>query len=83
VVRIATFNAANLFARPRAFNTADWDARLPILDADRRGSVRRLRSAPGSACETARVPVTYQRLPGDRACRARLECNRIEEVDLT
>ena len=33
MVRIATFNVENLFARPKAFNTADWPAGEPFLDA--------------------------------------------------
>jgi hypothetical protein len=33
MVRIASFNVENLFARPNAFNTADWSLGEPILDA--------------------------------------------------
>ncbi len=35
MVRIASFNVENLFARPRAFNTADWSIGRPALDAYR------------------------------------------------
>ena len=31
MVRIASFNVENLFARPKAFNTADWSLGQPIL----------------------------------------------------
>lgn len=33
MVRIASFNVENLFARPKAFNTANWSAGRPVLDA--------------------------------------------------
>ena len=33
MVRIASYNVENLFARPKAFNTADWSAGEPILAA--------------------------------------------------
>ena len=33
MVRIASFNVENLFARPKAFNTADWSLGRPALDA--------------------------------------------------
>jgi len=36
MVRIASFNVENLFARPKAFNTADWSLGEPILDAYRK-----------------------------------------------
>jgi hypothetical protein len=32
-MRIAPFNVENLFARPKAFNTADWSIGKPALDA--------------------------------------------------
>jgi hypothetical protein len=32
-VRFATFNLANLFARPKVFNLATWSAGAPILKA--------------------------------------------------
>ena len=35
MVRIASFNVENLFARPKAFNTADWSVGRPALDAYR------------------------------------------------
>lgn len=35
MVRIASFNVENLFARPKAFNTADWSIGQPVLDAYR------------------------------------------------
>jgi len=35
MVRIATFNVENLFARPKAFNTLDWSLGKPALDAYR------------------------------------------------
>lgn len=35
MVRIASFNVENLFARPKAFNTADWSLGQPALDAYR------------------------------------------------
>jgi endonuclease/exonuclease/phosphatase family metal-dependent hydrolase len=35
MVRIASFNVENLFARPKAFNTADWSLGEPALDAYR------------------------------------------------
>ena len=36
MVRIASFNVENLFARPKAFNTADWSLGEPILDAHKK-----------------------------------------------
>jgi endonuclease/exonuclease/phosphatase family metal-dependent hydrolase len=36
MVRIASFNVENLFARPKAFNTANWSVGRPVLDAYRR-----------------------------------------------
>lgn len=33
MVRIATFNVENLFTRPKAFNTSDWQAGKPALKA--------------------------------------------------
>ena len=33
MTRIATFNVENLFARPNAFDTSDWESGRPILDA--------------------------------------------------
>jgi endonuclease/exonuclease/phosphatase family metal-dependent hydrolase len=35
MVRIASFNVENLFARPKAFNTLDWSVGRPALDAYR------------------------------------------------
>ncbi len=35
MVKIASFNVENLFARPRAFNTTDWTFGQPALDAYR------------------------------------------------
>jgi endonuclease/exonuclease/phosphatase family metal-dependent hydrolase len=35
MVRIASFNVENLFARPKAFNTTDWSVGRPALDAYR------------------------------------------------
>lgn len=35
MVRIASYNVENLFARPRAFNTSDWSVGRPVLDAYR------------------------------------------------
>jgi len=35
MVRIASFNVENLFARPKAFNTADWSVGRPALNAYR------------------------------------------------
>ena len=36
MVRIASFNVENLFARPKVFNTADWSLGEPILDAHKK-----------------------------------------------
>src|SRR5688572_30244688 len=33
MVRIASYNVENLFARPKAFHTADWSSGEPILAA--------------------------------------------------
>lgn len=33
MIRIASYNVENLFARPKAFNTADWEFGRPALDA--------------------------------------------------
>ena len=33
MLRIASFNVENLFARPKALNTSDWDEGKPILEA--------------------------------------------------
>src|SRR5262245_33942120 len=35
MVRIASFNVENLFARANAFDTTDWNAGKPVLDAYR------------------------------------------------
>ncbi len=35
MVRIASFNVENLFARPKAFNTTNWSLGRPVLDAYR------------------------------------------------
>lgn len=35
MVRIASFNVENLFARPKAFNTLNWSVGKPVLDAYR------------------------------------------------
>jgi hypothetical protein len=35
MVRIASFNVENLFARPKAFNTTNWSVGRPVLDAYR------------------------------------------------
>lgn len=39
MVRIASFNVENLFARPKAFNTTDWSVGQPALDAFREVNV--------------------------------------------
>ena len=36
MVRIASFNVENLFARPKAFNTTNWSVGRPVLDAYRK-----------------------------------------------
>ncbi len=33
MVKVASFNVENLFARPKVFNTDDWDSSKPYLDA--------------------------------------------------
>ena len=33
MTRIASYNVENLFARPKAFNTADWSIGRPALKA--------------------------------------------------
>ncbi|HLA83105.1 MAG TPA: hypothetical protein VJP78_16040, partial [Thermoleophilia bacterium] len=38
MVRIASYNVENLFARPKAFNPLDWSEGRPILDAYHRES---------------------------------------------
>ena len=35
MVRIASFNVENLFARPKAFNQTNWSIGKPVLDAYR------------------------------------------------
>jgi hypothetical protein len=35
MVRVASFNVENLFARPKAFNTTNWSVGQPALDAYR------------------------------------------------
>lgn len=35
MIRIASYNVENLFARPKVFNTADWSVGRPVLDAYR------------------------------------------------
>ncbi len=32
MIRIASYNVENLFARPKVFNTADWTIGRPVLD---------------------------------------------------
>jgi hypothetical protein len=34
-VRVASFNVENLFCRPRAFTTTDWEVGAPVLAAHR------------------------------------------------
>lgn len=41
MVRIASFNVENLFARPKVFDTAGWQQNRPILDRRRRPRARR------------------------------------------
>ncbi len=36
MVRIASYNVENLFARPKAFNTTNWSLGRPVLDAYRK-----------------------------------------------
>jgi len=33
MIRIASFNVENLFARPKAFDLPDWNAGAPVLKA--------------------------------------------------
>lgn len=39
MVRIASFNVENLFARPKAFNTTDWSVGRPALNAYRKVNI--------------------------------------------
>ena len=49
MVRIASFNVENLFARPKAFNTTNWSLGLPVLNAYREVNALLSKAAYSSA----------------------------------
>lgn len=54
MIRIASFNVENLFARPKAFNTADWSLGRPALNAYHEVSIL-LSKATYSAADKHRI----------------------------